>query len=188
MYVYQIRGSSRGRHRQVGIPRRKVRKTNSGAPVINRCDSEESWEDKYNDDSTLSSPPPFFENVGPSAEALSCDKPDEFFRLLVTDGLLDFIVENTNLYAHQQGVPVLLSRDEILSYFGMNIAMGIVSLPEISDYWSREPMLRVPWFPSVISRNKFLLISRYLHFADNSKAPSRDNPNYDKLWKIREVV
>ena len=66
--------------------------------------------------------------------------------------------------------------------------MGIVDLPEIADYWTKEPMLQSPWFPSVMSLKKFQAISRFLHFSDNSAAPSRDDPTYDPLWKIRSVI
>ena len=66
--------------------------------------------------------------------------------------------------------------------------MGIVDLPDITDYWTKEPMLQSPWFPSVMSLKKFQAISRFIHFADNSAAPSRDDPMYDPLWKIRSVI
>lgn len=37
-------------------------------------------------------------------------------------------------------------------------------------------------------RNRFRQILRYVHVADNSKALPRDNPSYDKVWKIRPML
>ena len=106
----------------------------------------------------------------------------------ICNQLVQLITDNTILYANQCGVPISLSCDDVLAYIGLNIAMGIVGLPEVADYWSREPILHSPWFASVMSRNKFYAISRFLHFVNNQTAPSRNDNNYDKLWKIRPIV
>ncbi len=39
-----------------------------------------------------------------------------------------------------------------------------------------------------MSLKRFQAISRFLHFADNSTALSRDDPMYDKMWKIHLVM
>ena len=36
--------------------------------------------------------------------------------------------------------------------------------------------------------DKFIAISRFLHFTDNIQAPSRDDSDHDQLWKIRPVI
>ena len=38
-----------------------------------------------------------------------------------------------------------------------------------------------------MSRNRFEIITKFLHFADNSNAPDPSDPNRDKLYKIREL-
>jgi hypothetical protein len=88
----------------------------------------------------------------------------------------------------QKGFAVAFTRKDILGYISLNIAMGIVDLPEIADYWTKEPMLQSPWFPSVMSLKKFQAISRFSLFSDNSAAPSRDDPTYDPLCKVRLVI
>lgn len=89
---------------------------------------------------------------------------------------------------HKKGFNITFTLEDILSYIGMNIAMGVVDLPEITDYWTREPILQSPWFPSVMSLKRFKAILHFLHFADNTAAPSHDDPSYDRLWKIRPVI
>ena len=37
-------------------------------------------------------------------------------------------------------------------------------------------------------RDRFRSILRYIHVADNSTAPQRDDPTYDKLWKIHPLL
>ena len=76
----------------------------------------------------------------------------------------------------------------MLAFISLNIGMGIISLPSIRDYWSREPLLAHPWFGTVLSRNRFQQILRYFHMVDNSTAPDNTSPGYDKLWKIRPLI
>lgn len=39
-----------------------------------------------------------------------------------------------------------------------------------------------------MSRNRFRQILRYVHVVDNNSGPSRTDPNYDKLWKVRPIL
>ena len=101
----------------------------------------------------------------------------------------------TNLYATQQRAlknitkpwnPV--TKPELMAFIGLNIAMGIVKLPELRNYWTTNPIIGHPWFCSVMSRDRFMEILRYFHMVDNIKAPSRTDPNYNKIWKIQPTV
>jgi hypothetical protein len=38
-----------------------------------------------------------------------------------------------------------------------------------------------------MTRDRFLHILHYLHFSDNQNAIDNNDPNYDKLWKIRRI-
>ena len=37
-----------------------------------------------------------------------------------------------------------------------------------------------------MSRNRWIL--RYIHVVDNTSAPTRTDPNYDRLWKVRPLI
>jgi len=39
--------------------------------------------------------------------------------------------------------------EEQLAFIGMNMAMGLLRLPQINDYWYKIPILSTPWFPSI---------------------------------------
>ena len=76
-----------------------------------------------------------------------------------------------------------VSKEELMAFIGLVIAMGIVSLTSINDYWPTEPMHCHSWFRLIMPRNDFLQILRYIHVVDNTTAPQ-----YDKLRKIRPLI
>lgn len=79
-------------------------------------------------------------------------------------------------------VPIL--KEELLAFIGISIAMGVVSLPLIEDYWSTNPILTHPWFRTILLCNRFREILQYIHVADNSNALDQSDHGYDKVWKV----
>ena len=61
-------------------------------------------------------------------------------------------------------VPAALSGtaglEEMVAFVAMNIALGIVNASDVKHFWSTDPnpILSHPWFPSVMSRDRFLQI------------------------------
>ena len=109
--------------------------------------------------------------------------PLQYFKLFLKDEILNTIVENTNLYSVQKSEnSVNTNKDEISSFIGIYILMGIVQLPNHKAYWSRE--LRFPPVADVMPINRYEKLSQYLHFVDNN-APNNDN---DKLFKVRPII
>ena len=128
---------------------------------------------------------------GPTGLAVGVVDPVDCFQLFMTSDFYDEILTQTNLYADQQreaqndtSMWTPISKEELMAFVGINIAMGIVSLPTLNDYWSTDPILAHTWFRTVMSRNRFRKNLRYVHVVDNSAAPSRTAPNYDRLWKV----
>ena len=66
--------------------------------------------------------------------------------------------------------------------------MGINRLPALADYWKLDPTYRYRPIADKITRDRFMEITRYFHFVDNSTLPLRTDPGYDKLGKIRPVI
>ena len=77
---------------------------------------------------------------------------------------------------------VKTSVEEIKTYVGMQILMGIIKLPSYRNYWSGA--LRYRAIADVMSRNRFEILSRYLHFVDNDSVQDVS----DKLFKIRPIL
>jgi len=66
--------------------------------------------------------------------------------------------------------------------------MSIHRLPSLRDYWSSDWVLGVPAFAKVMPQNRFLDIWNNLHLCDNTKMPQPRDPNFDKLFKVREFL
>lgn len=124
---------------------------------------------------------------------LTSKNPIDFFLLFFDDRFLNLIVESTNEYA----VTLFLSEkthvqsrinewknltvSELKTFLGLLILSGIIQLPKLTDYWSTHRFYKSP-FSKYMSRNRFLIILRCLHFTIN------DIDNSDRLCKIRPVM
>ncbi len=58
-------------------------------------------------------------------------------------------------------------------------------MPRYRMYW--QSATRYEDVASVMSRDRFELIKKFLHFADNNDAPDPKDPGKDKLFKVRNL-
>ena len=110
----------------------------------------------------------------------------DFVKLLWPDSLCEHIAVQTNLYARQSNASgwVDTCRDEIWTFIGIVLEMGIHRLPSIEDYWSRNLLLGVQPVQRVMSKNRFLSLWHYLHCDDNTEITDFS----DVTCKIRTVL
>ena len=143
---------------------------------------------------------PFTGNEGMQQPLPPNPTAEDFFKLYINEDIIDHIVTQTNLYAQQyiereqnnlrphsvvkQWKPT--DRQEMIAFLAMLIMMGIIHKPRINMYWSKDSLLSTPVFGQLMGRDRFLLLLRFLHFANNRDYNAAD-PNRDKLYKIREV-
>lgn len=126
--------------------------------------------------------------------------PVDFFKLFFPNRLFETMVDNTNLYAEQffqsqsefsqysrfrNWVPTTVS--EIEAYVALQIAMGINNKPELEDYWGTFWLTR-NLFCDVMPRNRFELLTAFLHFNDNTTRVQRGEVGYDPLHKVRPIL
>lgn len=115
--------------------------------------------------------------------------PATLFQLFWPDGLVEHIVYQTNLYAQQEGKPfVPVTKDEMKTFLGINLLMGIKKLPAYRDYWSSCPDLHDSFVSKFMTVNRFGWLLSHLHVNDNHFLPTRNSPRYDKLYKIRPLL
>ena len=88
---------------------------------------------------------PFTAKSGPTFDAPENGTALDYFSLLFGDDLFEMIGVETNRYARQklEGTPGLTSwhdvtLPEMKVYTGLRILMGVVHLPELKLYWSRD--------------------------------------------------
>ena len=98
----------------------------------------------------------------------------DYFKLFFTQEVWQLLVSQTNLYAEQKRRPAESSvwypvtESEMKAWISLYLNMGLVTKPNLNCYWSTDPVLSSPFFPSLMSRNRFFQILQYLHFADNT--------------------
>ena len=118
----------------------------------------------------------------------------DYFELFFTQEVWQLLVSQTNLYAEQKRGPAdssvwyPVTESEMKAWISLYLNMGLVTKPNLNCYWSTDPVLSSPFFPSLMSWTRFFQILRYLHFADNTRAPPHDSADYNKLYKIQPFL
>jgi hypothetical protein len=91
--------------------------------------------------------------------------------------VLKFLVDSTNAYANIK-VPQFTRRcslyrtwtpvtvEEMMAFIALILNMGITRLSKIEDYWRSDIVSRIPFFPSVFSRDCFFQIFGMIHVGN----------------------
>ncbi|KAJ6648949.1 PiggyBac transposable element-derived protein 4 [Pseudolycoriella hygida] len=134
-----------------------------------------------------------FREIPTSPNINVASKPIDVFDLFVTDEIYDLVVTQTNLNAHKKLMKNIkrcsrmrkwkdTNTDEMKKFFGLVVYMGIVKLPGIHMYWSKNQFYRNAFVPQVMSRNRFQLLLKMIHFAND------DDIAGDRLGKVRNLL
>uniref|UniRef100_A0A1B6H727 PiggyBac transposable element-derived protein domain-containing protein n=1 Tax=Homalodisca liturata TaxID=320908 RepID=A0A1B6H727_9HEMI len=122
-------------------------------------------------------------------------KPIDFFRHYLTDEVVELMVVETNHNANEVISKLRLSRKsrlkdwkntnhgEMKQFIGLLLYMGLVGLPRISDYWSKNPLYKFSVARKIMSRNRFQLLLRFWHFNGNENL-KRDG----RIGKIKPLL
>ena len=102
------------------------------------------------------------------------------------------IVDKTRHYAEQvlQGTDKVWStpKEEIHTYMGFMILMGINHLLEKRNYRSVCEYFRHAQIADRISRERFKEITRFLHLVKNDSLPARGGEGYSRFQKVDPVI
>ena len=120
----------------------------------------------------------------------NCKTVEDFYTLFVTDEMFEHISEQTNLYAAQSKIVCRrnnkwtpTNKNEIKRLFGLIIWMGMVKLPSLRLYWSKDKLFCQNFPRTVMSRDRFEILMTMLHFADNEAVDASN-----RLAKIQFVI
>lgn len=97
--------------------------------------------------------------------------------------LVKILVEQSNIYAQQNGREFMTNDQEMSAFLGINYIMSINKLPTIKSYWECGQYIGNEGVRNVMSRSRFEDILRNLHFSDNTKADKSDKAN-----KVRPLI
>lgn len=108
------------------------------------------------------------------------------------------MARETNIYAEE----VFLSRStkensritrwksitlaELRIFIGLIIHLGTIRMNRLQDYWRTHRLFNLPAFKEFMSRDRFMVILRCLHFSRNP-LPGQEKPE-DRLYKIRPLI
>ena len=146
-------------------------KTKSNATT--KSDSDSNWVDitgKTND--TCKNTFDFIPSKTPGVQDhVHFDTELESLQVLLTDAIVDHIVDMVNQYASLQveihtpaqkrsrfGSWVDITPGEFYKVLAILITMGLNKKPTIKDYWSTNPVMHSPFFSSVMPRDRFEVI------------------------------
>ncbi|XP_040264689.1 piggyBac transposable element-derived protein 4-like [Bufo bufo] len=102
--------------------------------------------------------------------------------------LVSLVVEQSELYMKQKGIPFQTNADELRAFFGICLVMGYHVLQSIRDYWSTQPDLQVQFIANTMSCARFEAIRSSLHFANNEDMLPRTHPQCDRAFKVRPLI
>ncbi len=116
--------------------------------------------------------------------------PTQYFQQVYPPMLVNTIVEQTSLYAQQCGVTewVDTTAEEMGAFLGFVMATSIHRVPRLNNIWSSDWVLGVPTLAAVFTRKWFWQLRCNLHLADNTQAPDRNDPSFDRLYKLRPML
>ena len=115
--------------------------------------------------------------------------PTKQFERFFDDEVLVYIVAQTERYAQQCGDHRFnTSVSEIRGFLGILFISGYAPLPRRPLYWENEEDVHNPAVAGAMPRNRFDLLMKYLHLADNQHLTQGDKstkvrPLYDMLNK-----
>ena len=126
-----------------------------------------------------------------------------FFKLFITDELLESVTLETNKYASeylQKNKDRLkeysnfkkwpengISEDKMTLFITLTFYFGIVKKDLLHHYWSVDSGMSTPFSRSIMSRQEFFNIMLFLHCCDSSDYPGRGQPGNNPQKKIGKV-
>lgn len=120
----------------------------------------------------------------------------DYFWLMFHPDLFNDMTRHTNNYARWKMVQTDKVDDywtettpaELRAYVGMNILMGVNSLPTANMYWSKDTYIGNVGISGIMTCNRYQKINQYFHVSDRETEPARGHARYDRLYKVRPTL
>ena len=71
---------------------------------------------------------------------------------------------------------------EIKQFLGIVMYMGLVKYPSIHMYWSKNEFYKNSFVPNIMTRNRFQLLLKFIHFSSETELPT------NRLKKVKDLV
>lgn len=105
----------------------------------------------------------------------------DFSRLLMSDELLQYLVDEINMYAQEKIANQNLSPhsrkkswsdtniDDVKRLIGIILNMGIIKVPDVQSYWKTDWICNIPFVKYAMPRDHFLLLYQSMLHAVHTK-------------------
>ncbi|KAM7315674.1 piggyBac transposable element-derived protein 4-like [Ixodes scapularis] len=178
-----------------------VQDDNNSGPSSPRAPALSSWT-AYTDD-LPDFPDVAFTVSDPGSQVGSSNLGSEleFFQLFFTDELIGEIVQETNRHAHEKisSMDSLaeqsiwkswedVSVEEFKAFLGVLMNMALNPKPDVKEYFSQEILKKMPFFPVVFTRTRFLQIFWMLHVSPPPQGPSHQPTRGSKVRNIVKYI
>ena len=112
--------------------------------------------------------------------------PVNYFELFFSDHLLKYIVGETNRYAAQrENSDFITTVSEMRKFFGILLFSGYHTVPQARQYWkTSESDVFLPIISQAMRRDRFTLMCKFIHFADNTNLDT----SRDRFAKVRPLI
>ena len=80
------------------------------------------------------------------------------------------------------------SEAEVEAFLALLVLSGLDKRQIFDSYWSTSRLIGMPCFRSIMSRDRFLNNLCYLHLTNNDDALPKDDPQYDRLYKLSNFI
>src|SRR6185295_14490072 len=101
--------------------------------------------------------------------------------------MLDSIVTATRAYAaHMGGVDFAFDLPRLLQFQAIKIVKGLAGITSLRRAWGRHPAVRNTLIASIMSRDDFVAINRWLHLPASSKNDDHGRPNF--FYKVNKFA
>uniref|UniRef100_A0A0N5C6W1 DDE_Tnp_1_7 domain-containing protein n=1 Tax=Strongyloides papillosus TaxID=174720 RepID=A0A0N5C6W1_STREA len=117
----------------------------------------------------------------------------EVVKLILGDDLFEMFSHQTSVYYNQNSKKHKIAKTikwspvnptEFKKFLALIILMGRTQKGSWREYWSTDPLLAVPIFPKIMSRNRFEQIWTFWHFNNNEEMTNSSS----RLFKIQPVL
>ncbi|XP_014483478.1 PREDICTED: piggyBac transposable element-derived protein 4-like isoform X2 [Dinoponera quadriceps] len=127
------------------------------------------------------------ENSGIAKQICRSSKIIDYFQLFISEELVEIIVNETNYHWARQNnnnVNTLetTALNELYCFFAMSLLMTRNKNLSLKEYWSTDNFLRNDIFRTIMTRDRYFLLLRMIHFLHK---PGRIG---DRLTKIINII
>jgi hypothetical protein len=109
--------------------------------------------------------------------------------------VITLLVEESSRYYQQylefiDNGPSLVSdvtESEMCLFLAIVIQVGHDIHDNLKDCWSTTEQFLSPFCDKTVRHDRFIYVHRFLRFSNSVNVFDTDNPNYDRLWKRRQI-